>query len=49
VVPADDKRNARLFVSQVIVNTLESLNTNFPRLDNARRLELRKIRRLLAT
>ena len=47
VVPADDKRNARLFVSQVILNTLESLDTNYPKLDAARRKELQKIRKLL--
>src|SRR5258706_2174825 len=47
VVPADDKRNARLIVSQVIVNTLASLNTNYPKLDAARRRELQKIRKLL--
>jgi hypothetical protein len=48
-VPADDKRNARLIVSQVIVNTLASLNTNYPKLDAARRRELQKIRKLLET
>ena len=47
VVPADDKRNARLVVSQVLLNTLGSLNTSYPRLDAARRRELRKIRKLL--
>jgi PPK2 family polyphosphate:nucleotide phosphotransferase len=47
VVPADDKRNARLIVSQVIVNTLASLNTSYPTLDAARRRELQKIRKML--
>jgi PPK2 family polyphosphate:nucleotide phosphotransferase len=30
VIPADDKKNARLFVSQVIVDTLKSLDIDFP-------------------
>ena len=31
VIPADDKRNARLFVSRIILNTLESLKVDFPK------------------
>jgi PPK2 family polyphosphate:nucleotide phosphotransferase len=30
VVPADDKRNARLFVSRIILNTMEGLEVDFP-------------------
>jgi PPK2 family polyphosphate:nucleotide phosphotransferase len=30
VVPADDKRNARLFVSRIILNALEGLEVDFP-------------------
>jgi len=47
VVPADDKRNARLIVSQVIVNALRSLKISYPKVDAARRKELRKLRKLL--
>jgi PPK2 family polyphosphate:nucleotide phosphotransferase len=44
IVPADDKENARLLVSRVIVNTLEDLKLAYPRVDRRRRQELRRIR-----
>jgi PPK2 family polyphosphate:nucleotide phosphotransferase len=47
VVPADDKRNARLIVSRVILDTLESLDMQYPTVDAARRRELRAIRKRL--
>jgi PPK2 family polyphosphate:nucleotide phosphotransferase len=47
VVPADDKPNARLIVSQIIVDTLRGLQLEYPRLDAERRRELQAIRRLL--
>jgi len=47
VVPADDKPNARLIVSQIIVDTLRGLHLEYPRLDAGRRRELQAIRRLL--
>ena len=47
VVPADDKRNARLIVSQAILDALGSLKISYPKVDAARRKELRKIRTLL--
>jgi len=47
VVPADDKPNARLIVSQIIVDTLRGLHLEYPRLDGKRRKELQAIRRLL--
>ena len=47
VVPADDKPNARLIVSQIIVDTLRGLRLEYPRLDAGRRRELQAIRRLL--
>jgi len=43
-VPADDKNNARLIVSRVIVNTLKDLKLRYPRSDAARREELEAIR-----
>jgi len=49
VVPADDKQNARLIISRVIVDTLDSLEMSFPEADAARRRELHEIRRLLKT
>ena len=44
VVPADDKRNARLIVSQIIVDTLTALKSRYPETDAARREELAAIR-----
>jgi len=48
VVPADDKYNARLIISRVVIDTLQGLKMNFPKLTRARRLELQAIRRHLA-
>lgn len=44
VVPADDKENARLIVSQIIVKTLEGLKMSYPPTSVARRRELKAIR-----
>jgi PPK2 family polyphosphate:nucleotide phosphotransferase len=48
VVPADDKENARLIISQVILDTLKSLKMNYPKTSKAHRRELQSIRKLLA-
>ncbi|HEX4117620.1 MAG TPA: ADP-polyphosphate phosphotransferase [Rhizomicrobium sp.] len=47
VVPADDKKNARLLVSQIIVDALNQLKLSYPRVDGARRRELALIRKQL--
>lgn len=47
VVPADDKPNARLIISRVIVELLDSLPMRFPKADRARKRELQEIRRQL--
>lgn len=47
IVPADDKVNARLIVSQVIVDTLRALGESYPEIDAQRRRELRAVRRRL--
>jgi PPK2 family polyphosphate:nucleotide phosphotransferase len=47
VVPADDKENARLIVSQIVMDALEGIATAYPRTTAKRRLELRAIRKLL--
>jgi PPK2 family polyphosphate:nucleotide phosphotransferase len=44
VVPADDKPNARLIVSQLVINALEALQLTPPPVDDARRRELDEIR-----
>ncbi|HEX9140037.1 MAG TPA: ADP-polyphosphate phosphotransferase [Steroidobacteraceae bacterium] len=48
VVPADDKRNARLIVSQVVVNALSALKLNYPEPTPQRRRELKILRARLA-
>jgi PPK2 family polyphosphate:nucleotide phosphotransferase len=47
-VPADDKRNARLIVSQIILDTLAGLRMTYPKSDAKRRMELQEIRARLA-
>ena len=47
VVPADDKGFARLVVAEALVETLVEIEPDFPRLDGARRDELRAARREL--
>lgn len=49
VVPADDKRTARLIVSQVIGDTLDALDMHFPKLDEAEEERLRSFRAALGT
>jgi PPK2 family polyphosphate:nucleotide phosphotransferase len=48
VVPADDKENARLIVSQIVLDTLEGLKMTYPNTNARRRQELQSIRRRLA-
>jgi PPK2 family polyphosphate:nucleotide phosphotransferase len=47
VVPADDKKNARLIVSQVINQTLQAMQLAFPTPDRGRVSDLNAARRLL--
>ena len=47
VVPADDKENARLIVSKIILDTLEELGMSYPLADKMHRKELKSIRNLL--
>ena len=47
VVPADDKKNARLIVSRVLIHALESLPLAYPTVDKARRKELERVRAVL--
>ena len=48
VVPADDKENARLIVSQIVLDTLEGLKMTYPKAGAERRHELLSIRKQLA-
>jgi PPK2 family polyphosphate:nucleotide phosphotransferase len=47
VVPADDKYNARLIVSRVVIETLKSLKMSYPKMTGAHRRELKAIRKRL--
>ena len=47
VVPADDKENTRLIVSQVILDTLDDLKMSYPQTTPERRRELAVIRKRL--
>jgi PPK2 family polyphosphate:nucleotide phosphotransferase len=47
VVPADDKENARLIVSQIVLDALCGLKLEYPKTTAKRRRELRSIRKLL--
>jgi PPK2 family polyphosphate:nucleotide phosphotransferase len=48
VVPADDKENARLIVSRIVLDTLEGLKMSYPKADARRQQELQAIRKQLA-
>jgi PPK2 family polyphosphate:nucleotide phosphotransferase len=48
VVPADDKENARLIVSQIVLDTLAGLEMTYPKTSAERRQELLAIRKRLA-
>src|SRR5487761_1135677 len=48
VVPADDKENARLIVSQIVLDALSELKMSYPKTTAKRRRELKSIRKLLA-
>jgi PPK2 family polyphosphate:nucleotide phosphotransferase len=47
VVPADDKENARLIVSQVILDSFDDLKMSYPKTSKERRKELLSIRKQL--
>ena len=47
VVPADDKENARLIVSQIVLDGLNELKMAYPKTTAKRRLELKTIQKLL--
>jgi hypothetical protein len=48
VVPADDKHNARLIVSQIVLDTFEGLKMAYPKTTAKRHEELLSIREQLA-
>ena len=48
VVPADDKLNARLIISRILLETLKDLKLSYPKLDANRVKELQTFRRRLS-
>ena len=48
VVPADDKENARLIVSRIVLDALKELKMAYPKTTEKRRPELQSIRKQLA-
>jgi PPK2 family polyphosphate:nucleotide phosphotransferase len=49
VVPADDKENARLIVSQILLDTLEGLDMSYPKTSVKRQQALASIRKALSS
>jgi PPK2 family polyphosphate:nucleotide phosphotransferase len=47
IVPADDKENARLIISQILLDTFDSLNLSYPKPSAKRLRELKAIRKEL--
>ena len=47
IIPADDKENARLIISQAILDTFHELKMAYPKIDAKRRNELKEIRKQL--
>jgi len=47
IVPADDKLNARLIVSRIVLDTLAELRLSYPKSSAGRRRELRSLRKQL--
>lgn len=47
VVPADDKKNARLIISQIVLDALAGLKMTYPKTNAKRRQELQLIRKRL--
>jgi PPK2 family polyphosphate:nucleotide phosphotransferase len=47
IVPADDKPNARLIVSRILLDVVEALKLSYPKTNAARRRELRSLRKQL--
>ena len=48
VVPADDKENARLIVSRIVIDAFDNLKMAYPKTTTKRRRELKAIGKALA-
>ncbi len=49
IIPADDKLNARLIVSQIIIEVFQSFKMKYPKTSASRQKELKHIRKQLVT
>jgi PPK2 family polyphosphate:nucleotide phosphotransferase len=47
IVPADDKLNARLIISRIVLDNIEALRLRYPKSSSGRRRELRSMRKQL--
>jgi hypothetical protein len=47
VIPADDKKNMRLIVSQLILDKLKTLKFEYPVIDEQRMEELNKFKQII--
>jgi len=47
IVPADDKKNARLIISNILLDTFKALDMHYPEADDKRKEELQGIRQRL--
>lgn len=47
IVPADDKKNARLIISNILLDTFKALDMHYPEADDKRKGELKAIRQRL--
>jgi PPK2 family polyphosphate:nucleotide phosphotransferase len=47
IVPADDKHNTRLIVSQIVLDTVQALELSYPRTTPERKRELQRLRKQL--
>jgi hypothetical protein len=47
IVPADDKENTRLIISQIILDAMNKMKMGYPETDAKRREELQLIRKTL--
>jgi PPK2 family polyphosphate:nucleotide phosphotransferase len=47
VVPADDKKNARLIISEIILDQMKQLHMSYPKVSKGRHKELKAIRKRL--
>ncbi len=49
IIPSDDKENAQLMISQIILDMLKGLKMTYPKLSGKRRRELKSIRKQLTS